>query len=113
MSRTVIDLAPAVDPWPVIDAWAAAKKFTLTGYGEWGRAYSHGDGFWTAMVKVQIERVHIEAVGPVLRVSAWVPFWGVGSELAVHDISFFQYFPRKKGQRLVNDLLGALGAPTL
>lgn len=108
MSRTVVDLAPASDPWPVIDAWAASSRFTLTGYGEWGRTYTYGDGFWKPKVNVVLE-----AAGTGLRLTAWVPFWGVGSEFSVHDLDPIQYFPRKKGQKLVNRLLSALGAPAL
>jgi hypothetical protein len=108
MSRTVISVTPTVDPWPVVDAWAATHKFKVQAFGEWGRTYTDGDGFWKPVVKVQIE-----PAGHALVVSAWVPFWGSGPEFSVHNIDLMQYFPRKKAQKMVNELLRGLGAPTL
>ena len=108
MSRTIIEFAPSTDPWPVIDAWSAANKFTLAGHGPWGRTYKRGDGFWTTMTMVQIE-----ATPTGLRLSGWVPFWGAGPEQSLHNIDFIAYFPRRKSQRIVNALLLALGTPAL
>lgn len=108
MSRTVIDITPTVEPWAVIDAWAKTSKFAVTGFGDWGRTYRYGDGFWKPMVNVQIE-----AITTGLRLTAWVPFWGFGGDFSVHDLDPIQYFPRKKGQKLVNRLLAALGVPTI
>lgn len=108
MSRTVVALTPAADPWPVIDAWAAAHKFKLDLFGDWGRLYTYGDGFWKPMIKVQIE-----AQGAGLLLQAWVPFWGSGPEFSVDNLDPMQYFPRRKGKKLVNELLRSLGAPLL
>jgi hypothetical protein len=108
MSRTIVDLVPLSDPWPVIDSWASANGFSVDGYGNWGRSYKRGDGFWTP-----ISRVQIEATPTGLRLSAWVPFWGSGNELDIHNLNPLQYFPRKKAQDKVNALLRQLGAPTL
>lgn len=108
MSRTVIAVVPTSDPWPVIDAWAQANGFSVDAHGAWGRSYKRGDGFITPISKVLIEA---EPVG--LRLSAWVPFWGFGTELDIHRLNPLQYFPRVKAQKQVNELLRALGAPTL
>lgn len=108
MSRTIIDLVLSADPWPVIDSWASANGYSVDGYSDWGRSYKRGDGFWTPISKVQIEATPLG-----LRLSAWVPFWGFGSELDIHRLNPLQYFPRAKAQKQVNELLRALGAPTL
>ena len=108
MSRTVIPFTPTVDPWPIIDAWAQTNGYSIDNHGAWGRAYKRGDGFITP-----ISKVLIEADLSGLRLSAWVPFWGFGSELDIHQLDPLQYFPRKKAQKQVNELLRALGLPTL
>lgn len=108
MSRTVIEFMPAMDPWPTIEAWAAANKFTLASHGPWGRTYKRGDGFFTPISHVQFEGTPVG-----LRLSAWVPAFGFAGEFGIHDVDMFQYFPRKKAQKLVNALLRQLGAPTL
>jgi len=105
MSRTVIDITPTVEPWAVIDAWAAANGFTVNGFGEWGRAYKRGDGFFTP-----ISHVQFEGTPSGLRVSAWIPAWGFAGEFGIDDLTPFQYFPRKKAQKQVNALLVQLGA---
>jgi len=108
MSRTVITFTPAVDPWPVIDAWATSTNYKVVGHHAWGRIYERGDGFFVSKSFAQFD---VTQAG--LTVSAWAPFWISGTELDVHSSDPLNFFPRRKARALVNRLLASFGVPPI
>lgn len=108
MSRTVVDIAPTVDPWPVIDAWASDWRYRLKAHGPWGRTYQHGDGFAVAPICVSCE-----VVPGGMRLSAWVPLLGFAMDQAIDAGSYWGSVPKRLGRDHVNELLRRLHLPPL
>ena len=108
MSRTVVDISTSVDPWPVIDTWASANKFSVVSCGALDRIYERGGGFRRARIVVQVD-----STPTGITLSAWAPYAITDTELDVLPLQPLNYFARRKARRLVNALLEELGQPRL
>ncbi len=102
MSRTVIEFVPTVNPWAVLETWAARNRFELESADESGRAY-----------KTRESRVLVEPTASGVRLSAWAVLFPATDEFRVDRLGPIGIFPRVKTRRLVNGLLQELGQPRL
>ncbi len=106
--RTAVEFPYTGDPWPIIDAWATRTGHTVSEHGSWGRRCQRGDGFFQAR-----SYVLISAGTNALRIESWIIVWFTGGEMDVTGHDPIQYVPRRRGRKLLNELLKDLGQPTI
>ncbi len=102
MSRTVIEFAPTIDPWPILESWATKNRFELASAGEGGRSY-----------KARESHVMMEPTSSGVRLTAWAVLAPTTDEFRVDRLGPIAIFPRLKTRGLVNSLLQELGQPRL
>jgi hypothetical protein len=115
--RTAREFSTTLNVWQVVEDWAARTDYMPAGSEEWARTYQRGTGF---LVAPQMLRVSWTGHSWLLEAWVRVPWFSriftlmlMPEEIVVDRGGFVAVIPRDKARKDVNELLTALGQPTI